>query len=489
MKRQIFCWIVSCLVLLTACQKEMSFEQGNKPGHGTLQEESTGDCLPKTVNGIYEATEPLVPASNFITIDVDVTETGTYVITTDTVNGIYFRATGVFTQTGMNTISLRGNGTPFTSGIHNFVVSYDGTACDIQVTTLPSGAGGPAVFTLETTGTSPVNCSGATAAGNYILNTPLNSSNTVTLSVNVTTIGTYTITSTLTNGMTFSKTDVFLATGVQNVTLIGSGTPSGTAGPVTVPVTVGSTTCNFQVTTQAGAEFTFDCSSAQINGTFTENVALSGASVDIDVNVTNGGPYAISVVVNGMTFAASGTFTTGPTSINLAATGTPAADGTFPVNMPGTTGCSFDVIVAPGAPPSDLKWKFTEGSVTYEGPTTGAIAASSGGISTVGISGTSTAPNADLGFQLNLTKTSGTMGPGTFNTNSTTNAVLFMIINTATSTTPYNGSFGNGLSFTVNITTYNTTTKIIEGTFSGQVKDASNANKTISNGTFKAELL
>jgi hypothetical protein len=295
------------------------------------------------------------------------------------------------------------------------------------------------------------------------------------------------MTSTATNGMTFSKTDVFLNTGVQTVTLVGSGTPTGTAGPVTIPITVGTTTCNFQVTTVAGAEFAIDCSSAQVNGTYEENVALNaGNTVDIDVNVATGGPYTISVTVNGMTFSASGTFTPGPTSITLAGSGTPIADGTFPVNMPGTTACSFNVTVNAGAPPPDMKWKFIENGVTYEGPTTGALAVSTGGIAALGVSGTSTAPNSDLAFQLNLSRP-GTMGTGTFTTTSTTNTAIMMVINTNTSATVYTGMFGNG-TFTVNITTYNTTTNIVEGNFSGQVKDGANVTKTITGGTFKAEL-
>jgi hypothetical protein len=212
MKKLLFCWLLAGLVMMTGCQKELSFEQGTKPGHGMLQEETSGDCFPKTVNGVYEVGTPLVAATNNIEISVDVTETGNYLITTDTVNGIYFRASGIFTQTGMNTITLNGNGTPFTSGVHNYVVSFDGTTCDIQVTSLPAGAGGPAVFTLETTGTAPVNCSGATAQGTYVIGSPLTSANTVTLSVNVTQIGTFSMSSTATNGMTFSKTDVFLTT-------------------------------------------------------------------------------------------------------------------------------------------------------------------------------------------------------------------------------------------------------------------------------------
>ena len=71
-------------------------------------------------------------------------------------------------------------------------MTFDSTVCDVQVQVLPAGAGGPAAFTIQSAGT-PANCSGAMPAGTYIIGSPLNSSNTVTLSVDVTTIGTYNV--------------------------------------------------------------------------------------------------------------------------------------------------------------------------------------------------------------------------------------------------------------------------------------------------------
>ena len=66
--------------MMTGCQKEVSFEVGNKASEGSLQSEVSGDCLPKTVNGLYVAATPLVPATNTITVSVNVTSTGNYII-------------------------------------------------------------------------------------------------------------------------------------------------------------------------------------------------------------------------------------------------------------------------------------------------------------------------------------------------------------------------------------------------------------------------
>ncbi|HMU47310.1 MAG TPA: hypothetical protein PKC72_13140 [Chitinophagaceae bacterium] len=485
MKKRLLYFLAVAIVLINGCQKEKSFEQPNNPSEGSLQSDVSGDCLPKTVNGTYEAGTALVPGTNTISIQVDVTKTGTYLITTDTVNGFYFRATGTFTTLGTNSISLRGNGTPFTSGTFNFVVSYDSTVCDVQVTVLPSGAGGPAVFTLEGTG-NPASCSGATAAGNYIIGTALNSSNKVTLSVNVTTIGTYNITTApAVNGMTFAGIGAFLTTGVQPVVLTGSGTPTGTPGAVTIPVTVGTSNCNFQVTTVAGATFAFNCASAVVNGTYQAGTALgSGNTVDIDVNVLTTGPYSISTTAtNGMVFTASGNFTmTGTTNIQLTGTGTPSAGGTFNIPMPGTPTCSFSVTCTAAA---TVDWKFTEGTTTYQGTSISAQLNSVPPITLLAYLGDN---GSGISFTLALGDISGGINGGeNYAMTSTTSNNSTLLVTDGMGNTLYEGNATiSGLTFKVTVTSHNTTTKTIIGTFSGTVKDGSGATKTISNGTFTA---
>src|SRR5687767_10300652 len=241
MRKQII-YLLSFLLLIYSCQKEISIEIGGT-GDGTLQSDASGDCLPMTVNGAFVATTPLVATTNTITVDVNVTTTGTYTVYTDTVNGYFFNGIGTFTTLGMNTVTLRGSGTPFAAGVDNFIVHFKNSTCDIQVTVLPAGTGA-AVFTLEG---SPNACTGAVVNGSYAVGTALNATNTATISVNVTTVGTYNIATTATNGMTFSKAGAFATTGVQTVTLNGSGTPT-TSGSITIPVTVGASNCTFTVT-------------------------------------------------------------------------------------------------------------------------------------------------------------------------------------------------------------------------------------------------
>lgn len=474
--------LLLAVTLLAGCAKELSFEGTSTPAQGSLQSDITGDCLPKTVNGTYVAGTALVPATNTITISVSVAEAGSYHITTDTVNGYFFSASGLFTSTGINQVTLLSNGTPFASGVNNFSVSFDSTYCDVQVTVLPSGAGGPAVFTLQGTG-SPASCSGATASGNYIIGTALNGSNAVTLSVNVTTIGTYNITTTATNGMTFSGSGAFLSIGVQPVVLTGSGTPSGTAGSVTIPVTAGSSSCSFQVTTVTGGTFAFNCASAVVNGTYQAGTPLTASNtVSITVNVATAGPYNIvTTATNGMTFSASGTFsTTGPVTIDLTGSGTPTASGTFNIPVPGTTPCSFPVTCTAAAA---VNWKFTAGSTTYQGVSAMAILTVQSGINLLVFQGDNAQPDQ---FSLGLIDISGGISNNeTYNTSNlpTTNTGTFVFLSSTGQDWQANSNIA-GTSIIYKVTSHNTSTKTIIGTFSGTVKDSGGASVSITGGTF-----
>jgi len=348
MKKHVFYWLAVILIVFISCQKEVSFENGNTPAQGSLQSDATGDCLPKTVNGAYVATTALTPTTNTITVQVNVLNTGNYIITTDTVNGYYFRTNGVFTTLGNVDVTLRGNGTPFASGVNNFIVSFDSTVCDIAVTVLPAGTGA-AVFTLSG---APAACTGAVVSGVYATGTALTAANTAAISVNVTTIGTYTITTTF-QGMTFAASGAFTATGPNTVTLVGSGTPT-TGGVNTVPLTVGTTTCSFAVTVTSPAVYSLagsptTCTTPVIAGTYALGVALSAANtVTLNVNVTTAGAYVISTApaVGGMVFSGSGTLAVGPQTIVLTGSGVPTTGGntTIPINT-GTSNCSFVINV------------------------------------------------------------------------------------------------------------------------------------------------
>jgi hypothetical protein len=233
-------------VVFFACQKEVSFERGNtRVSVGSLAVDGSGNCLGAVVSGTYYK-DTTLKASNYVDITVTVDTAGTYSIATDNVNGYSFSATGTFTATGTQTVRLAGSGKPLNTGTNIFTVTYNGTTCEFSVT-VTAATGGSAVFT--------VSCTSPVINGVYQVGTALTASNTVTLNVNVTTIGTWSVsTAPAVNGIVFTGTGTFTATGAQTITLTGSGTPSA-AGSFNFPVTVGGSTCNFSVTVTAVPDY------------------------------------------------------------------------------------------------------------------------------------------------------------------------------------------------------------------------------------------
>jgi hypothetical protein len=481
-QRLLFFFFIAGLVLINSCKKEYSFENNENSSAGSLQSDGTGDCLPKIVAGFYIQGTALDGDSNYIEVQVDVTEVGSYAINTDMVNGINFHTSGVFTTTGLNTVRLGGTGTPLVAGIHNFIVTYDSTECAIAVTTLP---GEPAVFTLDG---APGVCMGFVVEGTYIVSTPLTGSNTVSVNVDVTTIGIYNITTPESNGMTFTGTGVFAATGPQIIVLNGSGIPDA-VGNSNIPVTVGSSSCNFSINVVGASAFAVDCSSAVVNGTHQEGVSLTAANtVGINVNVTTTGGYNITGTINGMTFAASGNFaTTGVQNISLAGNGTPTDDGIFYIPLTGgSPTCNFQVIVEPAG---TVDWKFTEGTSTSQGQVTDAALVDTTITTPVTVTLTIFTFEGDntsgdfIIFGLSDVA-GGIQNNETYSTSATiTNSAAFEYIG-ATESYKADPTL-SGVTLTFTVTNHNTSTKTIEGTFAGTVKDTGNNTKTITNGTFK----
>jgi hypothetical protein len=143
MKHILYLALFALMIVSNSCSKEFSEEEGSgDQSSGSLVSETTGECLPKTVNGAYIAGTTL-GASDFIEVDVDVVTEGRYTIITDTINGYYFAGSGEFTSTGINTVKLFGKGKPLAEGSDFFIVSYDTTFCEVEVQVLPTGTQPP----------------------------------------------------------------------------------------------------------------------------------------------------------------------------------------------------------------------------------------------------------------------------------------------------------------------------------------------------------
>lgn len=129
-------------VLLIACSKELSFEGGNTvPGSsaaGTLSGDP-GDCANLTLTGVYGQGLAL-DTSHKLLVEIAFTTQGTFTISTDTVNGVWFRASGDVNSAGTVIIPLQGNGTPLNPGEFTLRVSYRGSSCTVPFTVLPTQA-------------------------------------------------------------------------------------------------------------------------------------------------------------------------------------------------------------------------------------------------------------------------------------------------------------------------------------------------------------
>jgi hypothetical protein len=340
-----------------SCQKQLDFEGTNGVSDGTLKADGGGNCLPSTVYGSYKVDSTLTNA-NYIDVQVNASFTGTYDISSDTVNGYSFKGTGSIANPGLNTVRLFGSGKPIAQGLNTFIVRYGTSTCAIGVTVVGAGgSGGTSVFTLAG---APGGCTNFSVTGTTTVGVPLNASNTVTITVDVTTIGTFSVATLPINGITYSATGTYTATGPQTITLNGSGTPIA-AGINALIVTAGTSTCVTTVTTlPAGTPAVFtmggtpgNCTGFTVNGTYAVGTPLTAANtVTMDVNVSATGTYAItSNLQNGIIFSATGTFTTtGPQTVTLIGNGVPLVGGAFNYTATGAgNSCIFSINATGGA--------------------------------------------------------------------------------------------------------------------------------------------
>ena len=348
---------ITTIIFISACQKELSFDvDGN--AKGTLKSDVSGDCLPSIVNGIFRV-DSVLNNTNFIDVQVNLTNTGTYDIKSDTINGYSFRGTGTLGIAGLNTVRLYGSGTPLIAGTDAFTIKFDSSICVVNVIVIGINTG-IAVFTLEG---APGTCPGAVVNGIYTAGTLLAIDNTVTLTVNVITPGTYVLGTLLVNGMIFTSTGFFPNPGVQSVTLNGTGLPLA-AGTFNLTASNGTSNCTFSIIvlqSGGGAVYTLNttgsaCSGATYTGTYDAGTPLTSANmVLINVTVVTTGTYSIITNTDdGIQFSGAGTFTsTGIQPVTLTGSGTPVAGGVFNYTAAaGVSTCTFSITVT-GTPNLD----------------------------------------------------------------------------------------------------------------------------------------
>lgn len=305
------------------------------PSSGGTAVISSFNCAGSTPGGSMTALMPISGVTQ--TIPVTVTVGGTYDITTTSTNGIIFRGTGTL-MTGSQNIILFAYGTPAAGGSYGFTLTTT-PSCGFTRTVYDASSGGTAII-------SAFDCANSIAnGGNMTVGlTPTGISQTIP--VTVSTAGTYNITTTPVNGVTFSGSGT-LAAGAQNITLYASGFPNQAGTPT---FTLNTTpNCGFARTivhpsSNGTAVISgFNCNDGSgAAGTLTAGVAPSGVTQTITATVTTGGTYNISATANGVTFSGTGTVVAGSQSIILTATGTPTATGNANFILNTSPNCNFN---------------------------------------------------------------------------------------------------------------------------------------------------
>ncbi len=202
---------------------------------------SPGNCSVSSITGNYIVGQATT-AANKVEMTVNVTAVGTYIINSTANNGVTFSASGVFTNPGIQNIFLAASGTPTAAGLFTYPVTNSTTSCSFPVTYTVTITN--ATYALSGT---PGNCTSAAVLGTYTAGTVLTASNTTVINVNVTSPGIYTIATPTVNGISFSASGTFNITGPQQVTLIGTGTPTA-AGAFSYLLTGSGNSCSFSVT-------------------------------------------------------------------------------------------------------------------------------------------------------------------------------------------------------------------------------------------------
>ena len=202
-------------------------------------------CTNANVLGVYQK-DKILTSSNMVVVNVNVVSPGDYTIHTDTLDGISFSASGHFSQAGNQVVTLMGSGTPLLPQNLQFALVGNSSACAFPLTV--DNTGPPATYVIESGQNLCIgNISGAFTAG-----TPMDASNTYTLSVYVTYTGNFTISTQTVNGIIFYYTGTFTTLGEQLVTLTGYGTPLAVGNftftpEIVGPAPIGGQACDFSL--------------------------------------------------------------------------------------------------------------------------------------------------------------------------------------------------------------------------------------------------
>jgi hypothetical protein len=91
------------------------------------------DCTTGALNGTYQGGTAM-NSGNTVILSVNVTQTGSWIASSNTANGVTFNGTGTFTATGTQNITLTASGTPPANGTFAYTFNLGGNSCARNVT-------------------------------------------------------------------------------------------------------------------------------------------------------------------------------------------------------------------------------------------------------------------------------------------------------------------------------------------------------------------
>lgn len=371
------CSFFLAIVLLNACQKEYSVENGNKEiVQGTWQFTNGSTKYAGNMDTIYQVAAGGTNELFLIGVSSNGTQNFEMHLFADTFRiGTYkasaFQSSFLYSSSGKTIYQASQLIGEFIVNItaldsNHIAGTFSGSAMDSANSLVQLTAGSfnstfagdiinpPSSGVL---GDSAGNCKPVIIGGVYAKGIPVSNSNTLQVQVTVTNPGSYTISTNTVNGVSFSRTGTFSVAGPQNVLLFASGAPT-VSGSNVFTLSYGNSQCAFTLNVLDNATGTLGsnagaCASFAVNGTYQEGVIMNvGNTASLQVNVTTPGAYTIkSDSVNGVRFSSEGIFsTTGVQNVTLTADGTPLNPGAqnFPVTF-GTSTCSFAITFLPAA--------------------------------------------------------------------------------------------------------------------------------------------
>lgn len=234
-------------------------------------------------------------------------------------------------RTERNAIASPANGLLIFNTTTNCINYYEG---QVQKWLSLCGTYDPAEISL-------VNCNSPVGPqGTYTEGKALSITNTYTLVVNVSEIGTYDIVVKTTNGYAFSKSGLFTSTGTYEVVLEGQGAPIK-EGTDEVTLTFNNATvtpnCTLPSITvdPASIRLAVDCGTAVAYGEYITKVSLNASNyIEVQVDVTTPGQTVIETAYeNGIKFSTGSiSLASGSQTVKLYGQGTPVTPGTFTGN-------------------------------------------------------------------------------------------------------------------------------------------------------------